>query len=78
MRSDSCSSCGDLHGSESASGDASGTNDSQQECVWDNKEAWLHQAAPFDLSLMNDDLLEFTVSTTSNTTVNSIVNFPVN
>jgi hypothetical protein len=33
--------------------------------VSDSKDAWLHQAAPFDLSLMNDDLLEFSTSTDS-------------
>jgi hypothetical protein len=66
LRTNSSSSCGSHQESYSAARDASNTNNCLQECVSDSKDTWLHQAPPYDLSQMNDDLLEFTHSNDSN------------
>jgi hypothetical protein len=71
LRSDSSSSYTDHHGSDTAAdAAAAGSVSCQQEGVSDSdKDAWMHQAPPYDLSQLDDNLLEkFSVSQVTNTT----------
>lgn len=69
LRSDSDSSYTDQQGLAAASDAAASSESRQHEGVsGSDREAWLHQAPPFDLSQMDDNLLAFSESQVSTNT----------
>jgi hypothetical protein len=62
LRSNSASSYAGSQGSDFAAGEVLSSLHCQQDGVSSDKDTWLHQAAPYNLAEMDDDLLALPVT----------------